>query len=182
MNILLTEIGHAISSIDSLKQQFRNYQPGIGPFGEPQLVGKIRDYFNANLNQQFPNAKTGRTPDFLIPNLWAIEFKIVRPFGNNGNPAENWSENLLHPYSGNESSIGDIYKLQQLQMNVRKGIIVVSYEHKNAKLSLLPLLNSFDIIARQVCQFKLSNRYQVTVQNLVHPVHQISNIYGWEIF
>lgn len=42
-------------------------------------------------------------PDVLVPNRWALEFKIVRPFGDNGIEAERWSQNLLHPYPGNVS-------------------------------------------------------------------------------
>src|SRR6058998_405930 len=33
------------------------------------------------------------------------------PFGDNGKEAENWSVNLLHPYEGNVSTIGDCCKL-----------------------------------------------------------------------
>jgi len=41
----------------------------------------------------------------------ALEFKIARPFGDNGKEAENWSVNLPHPYAGNVSVIGDCLKL-----------------------------------------------------------------------
>jgi hypothetical protein len=38
--------------------------------------------------------RTKRTPDLLIPGAWALEFKLARPFGDNGKEAENWSVNL----------------------------------------------------------------------------------------
>jgi len=48
----------------------------------------------------------------LIKGLWVIEVKIARPFGDNGKEAEAWSVNLLHPYAGNTSIIGDCLKLE----------------------------------------------------------------------
>lgn len=181
MQDLILAIGQAISSIDSTRPQNGRYRPGIGPFGEPQLVRKIKDYFRDNFSDTFPNAVTRRNPDFLIPNIWAIEFKIVRPYGDNDLPAENWSVNLLHPYQGNQSSIGDIYKLTNMQIAERKGIVLVCYEHNIPRINLEPLLVSFETIARDVCNFNLSERHQTTVEDLVHPVHQVSKIYGWEI-
>jgi hypothetical protein len=32
--------------------------------------------------------RTKRTPDLLIPNRWALEIKIARPFGDNAKEAE----------------------------------------------------------------------------------------------
>ncbi len=181
MEKLLNHIAQSLQAIDAQDPQHRNFLPGIGPIGEPQLVRRIRDYFIENFNDIYPNAQTHRTPDFLIPEMWAIEFKIVRPFGNNGGHAENWSENLIHPFRGNQSSIGDIYRLQDFNMNIRKGIIVITYEHNEPRIDLSPLFESFDLITRQVCHFNLSNRHQVTIENLIHPVHQRAIIYGWEI-
>ena len=181
MNNLLEAIGEALAQIDQLAPQNGNFLPGIGPLREPQLVSKIKTYFNEHFNQRYPNACTQILPDFIIPDMWAIEFKIVRPFGNDGNAAEHWSSRLLHPYPGNTSSIGDIYRLTNLDLKIRKGIVVVSYEHQPAQVSLEPLLSAFELIARDVCGFHLSNRYQVIIPNLIHPIHQTAKVYGWEI-
>ena len=86
----------ALVSVDASRVPFKEFQPGEGPYGEPQLLKLIADYLNRLPN--YPNRViTKRTPDLLIPNEWAIEFKITRPFGDNGKEAENWSVNLLHP-------------------------------------------------------------------------------------
>jgi len=72
----------------------------VGPYGESQLLSQVA----ARLNAVLPcdgGICTKRTPDLLIPDKWAIECKIARPFGDNGKPAENWSINLPHPYAGN---------------------------------------------------------------------------------
>lgn len=99
-----------LRDFDSRKPKHKDFNPGIGPFGEPQIVGIIAD----KLKEKGIPAKTKRTPDLEIRNEWAIEFKVVRPFGDNGKEAENWTVNLLHPYWGNVSLLGDSLKLKDL--------------------------------------------------------------------
>jgi hypothetical protein len=45
--------------------------------------------------KRYPNSR--RQCDLVIPGEWAVEFKLLRPFGDNGAEAEDWSENVLHP-------------------------------------------------------------------------------------
>ena len=61
-------------------------------------------------------------------NKRAIEFKVVRPFGDNGKEAENWSQNLLHPYKGNVSLIGDALKLLDLNNYRHKCLFAICFE------------------------------------------------------
>lgn len=124
---------------------------------------------------------TKRSPDLLIPQEWAIEFKITRPFGDNGKEAENWSVNLLHPYTGNVSTIGDCYKLAQLGGLERKAVAVSGYEHSPPKIDLTPLVESFEVIARDVARLSLSPRIETRRDGLVHPVHQSVRVFAWEV-
>ncbi len=124
---------------------------------------------------------TKRTPDLLIPERWAIEFKITRPFGDNGKEAENWSVNLLHPYPGNVSTIGDCYKLAKLGGPERKAVAVIGYEHSPPKIDLTTLVDSFEAIATQVAGIKLSQRVETRRDGLVHAVHQSVRIFAWEV-
>ena len=57
----------------------------------------------------------------------------MRPFGDNGKEAENWSVNMLHPYPGHVSLLGDAIKLINLENFDQKGLIVI-------KISLDPLI------------------------------------------
>lgn len=75
------------------------YDPGIGPFREVQLVKEVaKRLTKQGVSGQEVVALTHRTPDMSIRTVegsldadsWALEFKIVRPFGDNGNIAENW--------------------------------------------------------------------------------------------
>jgi len=112
----------------------------------------------------------------LIKGYWGVEFKIVRPFGDNGEQAENWSANLLHPYPGSVSLIGDCLKLRALPIAERKG-----YEHTPPQVALAPLIRSFELIAAQIMSIRLGPRVAVTRTRLIHPVHQQVTIFAWEL-
>ncbi|RMG26394.1 MAG: hypothetical protein D6724_01885 [Armatimonadetes bacterium] len=90
---LIHEIASELKKLDASCPVFRNYQPGIGPFGEPQLVKKI----SVALAKRGRDSRTHQTPDMSVGVEWGIEFKIARPYGDNGMEAEHWSVNLLHP-------------------------------------------------------------------------------------
>jgi hypothetical protein len=169
-----------ISALDASGSRFREFQPGVGPFGEPQLVKQIATYLNT-LTKYGGAVRTKRCPDLLIPNEWAIEVKITRPYGDNGKEAENWSVNLLHPYRGNTSSIGDCYKLLRLPKHERKAVLVVGYEHAPAKIDLTPLVKSFETVATCVAGMNLGPRVERCCKGLIHPVHQTAKLFAWEV-
>ena len=117
----------------------------------------------------------------LIPNEWAIEFKITRPYGDNGREAENWSVNLLHPYPGNVSTVGDCYKLLELDCPERKAVVVIGYEHVPARIDLTPLVESFELVAKHVANMNLSPRIEACRKSLIHPVHQSVRVFAWQV-
>jgi hypothetical protein len=181
MQSLVDSFGEALKWIDGYGEPFKNFRPGVGPYGEPQLLKLIVTYLSEEYPDKFGRAQTKRMPDILIPNQWALEIKIVRPFGDNGREAEHWSQNLLHPYEGNVSSIGDALKLQKSNFKERKGIVVITYQYNPQRLDLQILIDSFESIAKKVLGLPLSDCYVSRVTNLKHPVHQQSIIYGWEL-
>jgi len=74
---VVAAIAESIVRVDSSREPFRAFQPGVGPYGEPQLVRLIVRYLNEIPKYETACAK--RTPDLLIPHEWAIEVKIARP-------------------------------------------------------------------------------------------------------
>ena len=177
---VINDIGDVLVDIDSAGTPFKSFQPGVGPYGEPQLLKIIASYLN-RLPLYKGRVKTKRTPDLLIAEEWAIEFKIARPFGDNGKEAENWSVNLLHPYPGNISTIGDCYKLRELSCMERKAVAVIGYEHVPAQIDLTPLITSFEAIAERIAHLNLSERIEIRRDGLIHPVHQSVRIFAWEL-
>ncbi len=67
LNEIVVDIGGALACIDKNGQSFRSFRPGVGPCGEPQLVGAIAKCLN-ELPKYLGAVRTKRTPDLLIPN------------------------------------------------------------------------------------------------------------------
>jgi hypothetical protein len=174
---IVTIIADILKEFDAEMPKHKAFRPGIGPFGEPQIVAVIAQ----KLSESGISAQTKRTPDLDIQHQWAIEFKIVRPFGDNGKEAENWSVNMLHPYAGNVSLIGDAIKLSGLDDYPKKGLFVIGYEHNPAKISLDPLVDSFESIAKHVMKIELGERFQEKREGLVHSEHQVIRCIGWQL-
>ena len=177
---VIEDVADSLIAIDASRVPFRSFQPGVGPYGEPQLLKAIASYLN-RLPKYNGQVQTKRTPDLLIPKHWVIEFKIARPYGDNGKEAENWSVNLLHPYKGNVSTIGDCYKLLELASTERKAVVVIGYEHSPARIDLTPLIEAFEVVAKQVMHIALSNRIEARRNGLIHPVHQSVRVFAWEL-
>jgi hypothetical protein len=174
------DVINALIEVDSSGVPFRSFAPGVGPYGEPQLLKLIRNYLRENTDYGL-DAITKRTPDLLIPGQWALEFKIVRPFGDNGKEAENWTVNLLHPYPGSTSSIGDCLKLLELPIPEQKAVFVIGFEHIQAKIDLTPLIIAFELIAERVVGIRLGPRVEVRRSELIHPIHQSVRVFSWEV-
>src|SRR6266478_5800532 len=119
LEAVVQNIADVLKRIDSSGAPFKQFQPGVGPHGEPQLVKLIAEGLNT-IPQYEGCVRTMRTPDLLIEKHWALEIKLARPFGDNGKLAENWSVNLLHPYPGNTSLLGDCLKLQAITRSEQK--------------------------------------------------------------
>jgi hypothetical protein len=180
LNALVATIADALVSIDGSGIPFRAFQAGVGPYGEPQLVKEIANRLNQAPSYQ-GHVVTKRTPDLLVRDKWALEFKIVRPFGDNGKEAENWSVNILHPYAGNTSSLGDCLKLLALDLPERKAVLVIGYEHNPPQITIQPLISGFELLASRVMGVDLGPREEAVRKDLVHPVHQQVTVFAWEV-
>ena len=180
LRVLVGDIADALKAIDSARVPFKQFRPGVGPYGEPNLVKLLAATLNKTARYR-DLVRVMRTPDLLIEGLWAIEFKIARPFGDNGKNAENWSVNLLHPYPGNASLLGDCLKLRAASRPERKAVIAIGYEHEPPQVSLEPLWDAFEAIAAAVLKIELGPRTVAKRDGLIHPVHQRLMIVGWEV-
>jgi hypothetical protein len=174
---LVISIADVLKEFDSETPIHKQFSPGIGPFGEPQIVREVAE----RLCNRGLSCRTKKTPDLAVLDEWAIEFKLVRPFGDNGREAENWSVNLLHPYPGNVSLIGDALKLQTLNTFSNRALFVIGFEHEPARISLDPLILAFETIATQVMKLRLSGRVEERRSPLVHPHHVLLRCIAWEL-
>jgi hypothetical protein len=177
---VVNDIADVIKEIDIAGDRFKDFQPGVGPYGEPQLVKLVATKLSS-LPRYGAGVKTKRTPDLLVSGHWALEVKLARPFGDNGRTAENWSVNLLHPYEGNTSLLGDCVKLLASTCQLRKGVIGIGYEHDPPQITLEPLWRGFELLASEVMGVKLGARAMARRTGLIHPVHQQLIVVGWEV-
>ena len=163
------------------------FKPGIGPLTENEvtslLLRRLAREQAADFGKAGPRSYRGSRAecDLVIPGSWAIEIKLARPFGDNGKPAERWSENLLYPYPGSTSSIGDALKLLDSGFAERKAVMVFGYEHSPPQVHLEPAVQAFELIAREVVGLSLGPRCSRCVTGLVHPSHQRLTVLAWEV-
>ena len=178
---LIEDLADALVAVDASRAAHKGFQPGIGPFGETDAVRAALAWLKDAKRNSYQAAATKRLPDLLIPGQWAVELKIVRPFGDNGLSAEHWSQNVLHPYPGNTSSLGDCLKLLGSGLAERKAVVVFGFEHTPAQVSLEPAIRGFELLARNLLAVDLSARHEALRTDLIHPVHQQLRIYGYEV-
>lgn len=164
----------------------REFRPGIGPLSEAETIKRtlaalgVQDAYYANASPlRYVGSRS--TCDLVIPNEWSIEFKQIRPFGDNGIEAEHWSQNALHPYPGHVSSLGDAMKLSASESTPKKAIIIFGYEHAPPLIPLDPVIQGFELLATKLLGFQLSPRVERRIGPLVHPVHQVGRVFAWEL-
>lgn len=180
LHVLLGDFADALLAVDQSRIRHKSFQAGIGPFGEAEAVRSALAEMQRKHGPRYGASVTKRQPDLLIPNLWQVELKVVRPFGDNGKEAENWSQNLLHPYPGSTSSLGDCMKLLLSQRTERRAVIAFGYEHLEPLIRLEPCVGGFELLAKWM-GIRLSSRLEQRRQPLVHPVHQVLLVFGWEV-
>lgn len=191
---IVEDFAKAFKAVDTSAPQGRSrnrvYHPGIGPLTEAEAVKQALSLLRS-WGELYKSASPSAYPgsrqlcDLVIPGYWAIEFKLIRPYGDNGLEAEHWSENILHPYPGNISSVGDCIKLRQSNFPERKAIVVFGYEHSPAVIELEVASEAFERVAQDVAGprygFAIGDRNTATFEDLIHPYHQQGKVFGWEV-
>jgi hypothetical protein len=178
---LVEDIANALTAVDASGVAHKQFKPGIGPFGEADAVRAALGWLKSSKPDAYRAAATKRLPDLLIPGEWAVELKVVRPFGDNGLPAEHWSENVLHPYPGNTSSLGDCLKLIGSRLAERKAVVIFGYEHTPEQVPVSPAVQGFELLARELLGLNLSHSEHAMRTGLIHPVHQQLRVFGYEV-
>lgn len=180
------EIADILKQYDQTNPVHSRYKPGIGPFTERKLV----KYLCQELEHKGLHARAKNRIDIVMRDgkeSWAIEFKVARPFGDNGNEAENWTVNLLHPYIGNQSLIADALKLESLDEFDHRCLVALGFEHDPPQISLEPLFRSFETLASNFSwisntshdDIMLGERVEVKKYGLVHPHHKVLRCASW---
>jgi hypothetical protein len=184
---LAADFAAALKNVDADGLAHKNYAPGIGPYGEREAVSAAMSKLRTNKPSRYADAVLEYSDaaikdlDALIPGQWAVEFKMVRPHNNNGAIFEHWSENVLHPYEGNTSALGDCLKLLSSGVSERKAVIIFGYERTPPTVKLDAAIRGFELLAKEVVNLRLTDRIEELRDGLIHPVHQQLRVFAYEV-
>ncbi|RRJ66071.1 hypothetical protein EHV15_26520 [Paenibacillus oralis] len=166
------------------------YQPGIGPHTESDTTKLVFDLVSEATNSKYFNKIHYNVPYINNPRQkcdlcighdshweWCIEIKMLRFMGDNGKANDNILMHILSPYPQHRSSFTDCGKLITSGFNSRKAIMIFAYDYD--EISSIPAIEAFEILANS--KYILGERKQSSFTGLVHPIHQMGNVYAWEI-
>ena len=186
----VADFADALQAVDRTgpvgRSNSRVSKPGVGPLQERQAV-RLAAAQLADSDPRYAGIASGRYPgspiecDLVIPGQWAVEVKMARPFSDDDRQSDHWSENLLHPYAGTTSAVGDALKLQSLNARLSKAVLIYGFEHATPQVSLEPAVRAFELIATRVAGVRLGRRVEEVRDALQHPAHAVVRVYGWEV-
>lgn len=211
MNEFLEKFGNAMVELNQIVPghiSFENqYSPGIGPYGENEIVDHVMKHLNENnlLEESFyirPGSTekralgiehykgiTGRsaTPDLVIGNK-IIEFKIARPLRDNGTPEDTWFKKVFDPHPTSYSTFIDVEKLCNFSKNYdqqgkfEKWVVVIGFERIKEEVYKLDALfpGLFKYISENISQKNVLEDLGKTMEmGNRHPFHQVLKLYGY---
>ena len=164
------------------------YSPGIGPFQEKKLIKLVTNemknqnqtYNTILLEERYPNLSKKKLDIFWSNEKvnYYIEAKAMRRLRNNGTPEEFIMVDLLSPYEGDGSVLGDIKKLKNSGFEGEKVILIYGYDYDEWPLDIA--IDCFEVLAeRHFCKFK--EKYKSKFNNLIHPHHKRGEVFAWII-
>jgi hypothetical protein len=175
LETIVSDFADALRCVDAKGPVCKEFLPGIGPFGEKEAVQLAFQEMRKARPGSYDDARRlpgcNSATDIVIGCDWALEIKVARPYGNNGLLAEHWITNLLYPYKGNYSLLGDGMKLRDSGFSGRKAPIVYGFEHPTPETDLSTAINAFETIASKIVGLQLSERHERQLDGLVHPIH-----------
>ncbi|MRS02624.1 hypothetical protein EG832_05275 [bacterium] len=212
MKQFLTDFANAMASInlsiDGHRSRDNQYAPGIGPYGEDQIVDRVM----ALLSQQAPDlyidhhirpgnsvrrilgleGYTGpsgslATPDLVLSNR-ITEFKIARPLRDNGEREDTWFKKVFEPNPDSYSTFLDVEKLclfdekHDPEGKFEKWVVIIGFERLDEKEydldGLFPGL--FTYISEKIRGRKVREFINHTaVLGDRHPYHQVAKLYAF---
>ena len=162
----------------------RIYQPGIGPHPEDRAVDLIvaelavlQPGWSFALRRCYPGSE--QTCDLLWgdPRNWAIEIKMFRPNGDNGNPDDTAIKDILSPFASDRSALSDCRKIAESDIAPNRSILIYGFD--DTRKPLRDMITAFETLART--RVWLGARHEAPIGPLVHPVHQDGAVFAWEV-
>jgi Phage integrase family len=109
------------------------------------------------LKSSYPDDGTSRNQrlDLYLPNQWAIEVKMLRPYRDNGEPEPAWTKDILSPFARDNSAVTDIFKLLHSGFSEKKGVVIYGLAKvADPDIQLDVAIAAFEAVARGFGQSK----------------------------
>ena len=184
-----TDFAQALKLADEKRPQEKTYKPGIGPHEEDHQVELALEVLNGQGKyiecgkKIYPNSR--QECDLVIDGKLAVEFKLLRPLGNNGEEnGTDWLSKILYPFHGHKSAIGDVLKLKRSGFSEKKVIALLTYfpiKNNEVKEKIDTTLTCFELILNEVYKVQLGERVSEKFNDLIHPLHNTGVLHCWEI-
>lgn len=185
----------------------RQFTHGIGPYMESQQVSQIcrkidvRDGLSCTAGYRYREGDViNKKGDFFYRDnendeSWVGEFKLYRPFGDNGQYMESWNKlfmgpfEVVNPQNWNKTSYGDIHKLRNgVPRDIRKFICWIGYEledmqqvswtrDQNIELFESGVRHHFSPNIREI----ISDKSLIEFELNVHQYHRRGFVCVWEV-
>jgi hypothetical protein len=193
LDTLVADIAFAFSAADARRPAWvsqrsgRQYMPGLGPQAENAAVELMlteltsRPAYRAVACGQFlpyPDAPRQKCDLWIgTPVIWAIEVKMARFRGDNGKPDDTAVKDILSPYESDRSALTDATKLATAGFPAHTAIVIYGFDYPDRPLD--PAIDAYETLARE--RVNLGERAEAAMRPLVHPVHALGRVFGWEI-
>lgn len=182
--LIASEFARILKQKDSEALAFKNYSPGVGSFDEIRLVNffeenqsvEFRNTLALKREIKYPNSEERLDLIFTKNNdeVLLVEFKLCRPFRNNGSFDEHFYKTIFSPYDNN-TLMTDILKLGSSSITGNKYIMFVYFEpsqHSNTLLSLNRIISKIISDSKFYYGTKLEESATAHFTDLIHPIHQ----------
>lgn len=204
MKEFIQQFADAAAAINQVIGPHKNFRPGIGPYGEDEIVQLIMDRIgtafpgyhirpdarakrNLGLEHYCGISRRPATPDLVLPGVIA-EFKIARPVRDNGDIEDTWFKKCFEPFPESYSTFIDVAKLCRFHdqhdpaNRFEKWVIVIGFERENEPVYKLDTLfpSLFTYISESIVQRPVKD-FLTETRSLGprHPYHQVLKLYAF---
>ena len=85
LSVFVEDFANALVEIDRNRLSHKQFQPGIGPFGEADAIRAALPELRKKHLDRYEKAVMKRLPDLLIPGSWAFELRLFGHSATMGN-------------------------------------------------------------------------------------------------
>jgi hypothetical protein len=102
---------------------------------------------------------------------------MIRAYGDNGKPDDNYVKDILSPYPADHSALSDAAKLRFSTLQCRKAVLLYGFEYPDRPLK--PLIHALEALLE--ADGPIGVRSERGFTELIHPIHLQGSVVAWEV-